>query len=60
LNSIDEDESKDLYFFTRINSENNVSIDRSLNYSAMRGDAFCGPAAYGTRETWPQEQVSDL
>jgi len=49
---------KDLYFFTRINSENKVSIDRSLN-RAMRGD-FCGPAIYGTRETWPQEQVSDL
>jgi len=48
---------KDLYFFTYVNSENEVSIDRSLN-RAMRGD-FCGPAAYGTRETWPQEQVSD-
>lgn len=25
---------------------------------AVRGD-FCGPAVGGTRETWPQEQVSD-
>lgn len=58
-NSIGEDQSRKFFFsfFTRVGNSGNKESARGSR-APVRGD-FCGPAADGTRETWPQEQVSD-